>query len=95
MTAPTGHEVRILVDGELIEADSGRTFDNVNPATEEVLGPGGGRLGGRGAPRRIHVARSVPSTPPTGRPTGVRRKDCLGQLQERRPNQSARSSARS
>lgn len=32
------HEVRMLVDGELIAADSGRTFENVNPATEEVLG---------------------------------------------------------
>src|SRR6516165_12109705 len=38
MTAPAGHEERMLVDGELIGADSGRTFDNVNPATEEVLG---------------------------------------------------------
>ncbi|MCK9902081.1 aldehyde dehydrogenase [Parafrankia colletiae] len=28
----------MLVDGKLIKADSGRTFDNVNPATEEVLG---------------------------------------------------------
>src|SRR6266511_2466246 len=31
-------ERRMLVDGELIDADSGATFDNVNPATEEVLG---------------------------------------------------------
>jgi aldehyde dehydrogenase (NAD+) len=28
----------MLVDGQLIDADSGTTFDNVNPATEEVLG---------------------------------------------------------
>ena len=28
----------MLVDGQLIEAESGKTFDNVNPATEEVLG---------------------------------------------------------
>ena len=39
MTADAGHEMRMLVDGELIEADSGQTFDNVNPATEAVLGP--------------------------------------------------------
>jgi aldehyde dehydrogenase (NAD+) len=32
-------EVRMLVDGELVDAASGKTFDNVNPATEEVLGP--------------------------------------------------------
>jgi aldehyde dehydrogenase (NAD+) len=31
-------ERRMLIDGELVDAISGRTFDNVNPATEEVLG---------------------------------------------------------
>ncbi|MFT4286554.1 aldehyde dehydrogenase family protein [Nocardioides sp.] len=31
-------EPRMLVDGKLIDADDGRTFDNLNPATEEVLG---------------------------------------------------------
>jgi acyl-CoA reductase-like NAD-dependent aldehyde dehydrogenase len=31
-------ESRMLIDGTLIEADSGLTFDNVNPATEDVLG---------------------------------------------------------
>jgi aldehyde dehydrogenase (NAD+) len=31
-------EQRMLIDGALVEADSGKTFDNVNPATEEVLG---------------------------------------------------------
>src|SRR5207249_2189286 len=31
-------ETRMLVDGQLIEADSGKTFDNVNPATEDALG---------------------------------------------------------
>src|SRR6266568_1100887 len=36
---PTVHpEHRMLVDGELVEADSGATFENVNPATEEVIG---------------------------------------------------------
>src|SRR5438552_2341594 len=29
----------MLIDGKLVEADSGKTFDNINPATEEVLGP--------------------------------------------------------
>ena len=32
-------ETRMLIDGELVLAESGATFDNVNPATEEVLGP--------------------------------------------------------
>ena len=31
-------EPRMLIDGQLVEATAGRTFDNVNPATEEVLG---------------------------------------------------------
>jgi aldehyde dehydrogenase (NAD+) len=33
------HERRMLIDGALVEADSGATFDNTNPATEEILGP--------------------------------------------------------
>jgi aldehyde dehydrogenase (NAD+) len=38
-TAPTQlGELRFLVDGELREATSGAVYDNVNPATEEVLG---------------------------------------------------------
>lgn len=32
------HEQRMLIDGELVLADSGKTFDNINPATEEVIG---------------------------------------------------------
>ena len=31
-------EHRMLIDGELVDAASGATFDNVNPATEEVIG---------------------------------------------------------
>ncbi|MFV0316793.1 MAG: aldehyde dehydrogenase family protein [Microthrixaceae bacterium] len=31
-------ERRLLIDGKLVEASSGATFDNVNPATEEVIG---------------------------------------------------------
>ena len=31
-------ETRMLIDGELVPAASGKQFDNVNPATEEVLG---------------------------------------------------------
>ncbi len=38
MATGAGHEERMLVGGELVGSDSGRTFDNVNPATEEVLG---------------------------------------------------------
>ena len=31
-------ESRLLIDGKLVEAGGGKTFENVNPATEEVLG---------------------------------------------------------
>jgi aldehyde dehydrogenase (NAD+) len=36
-SAPHG-ELRMLIDGKLVEAKSGKVFDNINPATEEVLG---------------------------------------------------------
>jgi aldehyde dehydrogenase (NAD+) len=31
-------EVRMLIDGKLVEAASGKTYENINPATEEPLG---------------------------------------------------------
>ena len=75
-----GHEVRMLVDGELIEADSGRTFDNVNPATEEVLGPVADASADE-MRRAIDAARRAfdESDWSTNRD---RRKECLGQLQD-------------
>jgi len=35
---PIAAEGRMLIDGKLVEAEGGRTYDNVNPATEEVIG---------------------------------------------------------
>jgi aldehyde dehydrogenase (NAD+) len=35
---PFTPEPRMLIDGKLVEASDGAVFDNVNPATEEVLG---------------------------------------------------------
>lgn len=32
------HESRMLIDGKLVDSETGRQFDNINPATEEVLG---------------------------------------------------------
>jgi aldehyde dehydrogenase (NAD+) len=32
------HEEQLYLDGELVDAEGGVTYDNVNPATEEVLG---------------------------------------------------------
>ena len=37
-TVKVNPEQRMLIDGKLVDADSGKTFDNVNPATEEVIG---------------------------------------------------------
>ena len=36
--APLSPETRNLIDGKLVAASNGATFENVNPATEEVLG---------------------------------------------------------
>jgi aldehyde dehydrogenase (NAD+) len=36
--AKVNPEQRMLIDGKLVDADSGKTFDNVNPANEAVLG---------------------------------------------------------
>jgi aldehyde dehydrogenase (NAD+) len=36
-TSQTG-EARMLIGGKLVEARSGKTFENINPATEEILG---------------------------------------------------------
>lgn len=33
-----GVEERLLIDGELVTAAGGRVYDNINPATEEVIG---------------------------------------------------------
>ncbi|MGQ0826738.1 MAG: aldehyde dehydrogenase family protein [Actinomycetota bacterium] len=35
----TQGEPRMLIDGTLVEATGGVTYDNLNPATEEVIGP--------------------------------------------------------
>ena len=32
-------ESRMLIDGKLVEAEGGKTYDNLNPATETVIGP--------------------------------------------------------
>ena len=37
-TGTAAGEQRMLIDGKLVEAKSGKLFDNVNPATEAVLG---------------------------------------------------------
>ena len=80
MAPAADHEVRMLVDGELIESDSGRTFDNVNPATEEVLGPVADASNAE-MHRAIDAARRAfdETDWSTNRD---RRKECLAQLQD-------------
>src|SRR5436190_5804793 len=36
---PMAYESRMLIDGKLVEASGGATYDNINPATETVIGP--------------------------------------------------------
>ena len=80
MTAAAGHEERMLVDGELIGADSGQTFDNVNPATEEVIGQVADASASE-MHRAIDAARRAFDE--TGWSTDKElRKRCLGQLQD-------------
>ena len=74
-------ESRMLIDGKLVEAASGATFDNVNPATEEVIGQVADastadmRPGDRRRPPGVRRDRLVDRTTPSG-------KQCLEQLQD-------------
>src|SRR4051794_2243448 len=79
VTGFTG-EVRMMIDGELVEAASGRRFDNINPATEEVLGPVAD-ASAEDMQRAIAAARRAfdESDWSTNR---TLRKRCLEQLQE-------------
>ena len=39
LTKDSWHEERLLIDGELVDAEGGATYDNVNPANEKIIGP--------------------------------------------------------
>jgi aldehyde dehydrogenase (NAD+) len=73
-------DLRMLIGGQLVEAEGGATFDNVNPATEEVLGPVADGTAGDMS-RAVDAARQAFDT--TGWATDHElRKRCLAQLQE-------------
>ncbi|SVA70337.1 uncharacterized protein METZ01_LOCUS123191, partial [marine metagenome] len=72
-------DLRMLVDGELVEAEGGATFDNVNPATEEVLGPVADGSATDMA-RAVAAARRAFDTTAWSTDTEMR-KACLDQLQ--------------
>jgi aldehyde dehydrogenase (NAD+) len=69
----------LLIDGKLVEAEGGATFDNINPATEEVLGqvPDGSKAD---MERAIAAAREAFDTT-DWTTNGAFRKECLLQLQ--------------
>ena len=70
----------MLIDGKLVDADSGATFENVNPATEEVIGH---VADGSAAEmhRAIDAARRAFDTTDWSTNRAFR-KQCLEQLQE-------------
>ena len=55
---------KMLIDGEWVEAASGKTFDSINPATEEVLADVA-----HGGPR----TSTAPYAPPARRSRTARR----------------------
>ena len=71
---------RMLIDGELVTAGAGRTFDNVNPATEEVIGVAPD-ADAADVERAIGAARR-PSTPPDWSTNVELRRRCLVQLRD-------------
>jgi aldehyde dehydrogenase (NAD+) len=79
VVSATAGERRMLIDGKLVDASGDATFDNVNPATEEVLGP---VADGTSADMEaaIGAARRAFDTTSWGRDHAFRR-HCLLQLQ--------------
>ncbi|MFF3574013.1 aldehyde dehydrogenase family protein [Nocardia jiangxiensis] len=85
MTASTTSEIargeaRMLIDGVLTDAASGARYDNVNPATEEVIGDTAD-AGGPDVDRAIAAARAAFDTG-TWAVDREFRKHCLRQLHE-------------
>jgi acyl-CoA reductase-like NAD-dependent aldehyde dehydrogenase len=74
------NDARLLIDGELVEATGGRRFENLNPATEEVLGevPDAST---QDAERAIAAARRTFDTTDWSRDHAFRSR-CLRQLRD-------------
>jgi aldehyde dehydrogenase (NAD+) len=73
-------ETRMLIDGELVDADGGATFANINPTTEEELGP---VADASAADMQRAIAAARRAFDETDWSTnGALRKRCLEQLQE-------------
>jgi acyl-CoA reductase-like NAD-dependent aldehyde dehydrogenase len=74
------HEERLLIDGELVEAEGGRTYETVSPSTEEVLGVAADATVGD-MERAIAGARRAFDTTEWSRDVALRQR-CLRQLHE-------------
>ena len=73
-------EANMLIDGKLVEAETGKTFENVNPATEEVLGQ---VADASAADMQRAIAAARRAFDETGWSTDrALRKRCLEQLQD-------------
>jgi aldehyde dehydrogenase (NAD+) len=72
-------EPRLLIDGQLVEATGGGAFDNINPATEEVLGQTADGTA-EDMRRAVAAARRAFDTTPWATDAKLRRR-CLEQLQ--------------
>ena len=74
----TWHEEKLLVDGELVAAEGGATYDTISPSTEEVLGVAAdARVGD--AERAVAAAKRAFDTTEWSRDKELRRR-CLRQL---------------
>ena len=72
-------DTKMLIDGQLVDAEGGALFDNINPATEEVIGQIADGSAGDMA-RAVAAARTAFDTTDWGTNHALR-KDCLLQLQ--------------
>jgi len=71
-------ETRAFIDGELVEANSGKRFHNINPATEEVIGDSAD-CGAADAERALAAARTAFDAT-TWAESASFRAECLRQL---------------
>lgn len=74
------HEERLLVDGELVGAEGGATYETISPSSEEVLGVAADATVGD-TQRAIAAARRAFDTTDWSRDTALRQR-CLRQLHE-------------
>ncbi len=74
------HEERLLIDGELIEAEGGRTYETLNPTTGATLGVTADATVGD-ADRAVAAARRAFDTTTWSSDTELRSR-CLRQLHQ-------------